>query len=143
VAATVRRTREARFTSPKPSASFAFKAQPSSNEPLVREWWRGEYLQKRENLLLVGPPGTGETHLACALGWAAGCQASGHCRRIKECPPARRGFSLPLNLVATDVSPRHSRRAIGADSRRWLRFGGSQRETGLGEFSPVGPLPFS
>jgi DNA replication protein DnaC len=27
---------------------------------------RGEYLDNRENVLLVGNPGTGKTHLACA-----------------------------------------------------------------------------
>jgi len=51
--------------------SFDFPAQPSINEPLVRELLRGEYIAKRENLLLVGNPGTGKTHLACALGFAA------------------------------------------------------------------------
>ena len=43
----------------------------SINEPLVRELLRGEYTQKRENVLLVGNPGTGKTHLATALGFAA------------------------------------------------------------------------
>ena len=37
----------------------------------MRELLRGEYLQKRENILLVGNPGTGKTHLATALGFAA------------------------------------------------------------------------
>jgi DNA replication protein DnaC len=36
---------------------------------LVRELLRGEYISKRENLLLVGSPGTGKTHLATA--WAS------------------------------------------------------------------------
>jgi DNA replication protein DnaC len=38
---------------------------------LVRELLRGEYVGKRENILLVGNPGTGKTHLATALGFAA------------------------------------------------------------------------
>jgi DNA replication protein DnaC len=37
---------------------------------------KGEYLDKRENILLVGPSGTGKSHLATALGVAA-C-AQGH-----------------------------------------------------------------
>ena len=36
-----------------------FKAQPSLNEPLVRELLRGEYIDKRENVLLIGTSGTG------------------------------------------------------------------------------------
>ena len=51
--------------------TFNFAAQVSINEPLVRELLRGEYIGKRENLLLVGNPGTGKTHLATALGFAA------------------------------------------------------------------------
>jgi DNA replication protein DnaC len=51
--------------------TFDFTAQLSINEPLVRELLRGEYMAKRENVLLVGNPGTGKTHLATALGFAA------------------------------------------------------------------------
>ena len=51
--------------------TFKFKAQPSINEPLVRELLRGEYVGKKENVLLVGNPGTGKTHIACALSFAA------------------------------------------------------------------------
>ena len=39
--------------------------------------WRlawGDYLAKRENLLLVGPSGTGKTHLATALAMVACAQ---------------------------------------------------------------------
>ena len=69
--ATDRRIKEAQFPVIKTIDSFDFKAQPSINEPLVRELLRGEYIPKKENLLLVGNPGTGKTHLACALGFAA------------------------------------------------------------------------
>ena len=41
------------------------------NKPLVLELVKGEYLERRENLLLVGPSGTGKTHLTLALGIAA------------------------------------------------------------------------
>ena len=37
------------------------------NKPLVLELARCEYVDQRENLLLVGGPGTGKTHLATAL----------------------------------------------------------------------------
>ena len=51
--------------------SFDFNARPSINEGLVRELMRGEYLGARENILLIGNPGTGKTHLATALVHAA------------------------------------------------------------------------
>jgi DNA replication protein DnaC len=38
---------------------------------LVAELMRGEYIDKRENILLVGNSGTGKTHLTTALGIAA------------------------------------------------------------------------
>ena len=69
--ATERRIKEAAFPVLKTIETFDFAAQVSINEPLVRELLRGEYISKRENLLLVGNPGTGKTHLATALGFAA------------------------------------------------------------------------
>ncbi len=47
------------------------KAQPSVNKELVRELLRGEYIDNRENVLMVGNSGTGKTHLATALAFAA------------------------------------------------------------------------
>jgi DNA replication protein DnaC len=69
--ATERRIKEAQFPVLKTIETFDFAAQPSINEALVRELLRGEYLSKKENVLLVGNPGTGKTHLATALGYAA------------------------------------------------------------------------
>jgi DNA replication protein DnaC len=69
--ATERRIKEASFPVIKTIDTFDFVARPSLNETLVRELLRGEYLDKKENILLVGNPGTGKTHLATALGFAA------------------------------------------------------------------------
>jgi len=66
-----RRLKAARFPTPKTLESFDFSARPSVNKPLVLDLIRGDYLTRRENILLVGPSGTGKTHLATALGMAA------------------------------------------------------------------------
>jgi DNA replication protein DnaC len=66
-----RRLKAARFPTPKTLDSFDFSARPSVNKPLVLDLTRGDYLTRRENILLVGPSGTGKTHLATALGMAA------------------------------------------------------------------------
>jgi DNA replication protein DnaC len=66
-----RRIRDASFPVLKTIDTFDFKAQPSINEQLVRELMRAEYIGKKENVLLIGNPGTGKTHLACALAFSA------------------------------------------------------------------------
>jgi len=68
-----RRVKAARFPVVKTLDSFDFRAQPSINQELVRELVRGEYIDRRENVLLIGTSGTGKTHLATALAFAA-CQ---------------------------------------------------------------------
>ncbi len=54
-----RRIKDAKFPVLKTIDTFDFKAQPSINEQLVRELLRGEYIDSRENVLLIGNPGTG------------------------------------------------------------------------------------
>ncbi|QDU59947.1 transposase/IS protein [Planctomycetes bacterium Pan216] len=72
--AAARRLKAARFPTTKTLEEFDFAARASLNKPLVLELLKGEYLERRENILLVGPSGTGKTHLATALGMAACAQ---------------------------------------------------------------------
>lgn len=69
-----RRIKAAGFPIIKTLDSFDFKAQPSINQQLVRELMRGEYIDRRENVLLIGNSGTGKTHLATALAYQACAQ---------------------------------------------------------------------
>lgn len=68
-----RRIRQARFSQIKSLDTFNFAAQPSLNKALVLELARGEWLERRQNCIALGPSGTGKTHVALALGLAA-CQ---------------------------------------------------------------------
>jgi DNA replication protein DnaC len=68
-----RRIRQARFPAVKSLDSFDFAAIPSLNKLLVLELARGEYLERRENVIALGNSGTGKTHVALGLGLAA-CQ---------------------------------------------------------------------
>ena len=68
--ATARRIKAAQFPVLKTLDTFDFNAQPSINRPLVLELMRGEYAERHENILLMGNPGTGKTHIATALGHA-------------------------------------------------------------------------
>ena len=69
--ASERRLKAAKFPTHKTLETFDFKSQPSVNKVLVTELMRTEYIDKRENILLIGNSGTGKTHLATALGIAA------------------------------------------------------------------------
>jgi DNA replication protein DnaC len=68
-----RRIRAARFPAVKSLDSFDFMAIPSLNKMLILELARGEYILRRENIIAMGPSGTGKSHIALALGLAA-CQ---------------------------------------------------------------------
>jgi len=69
-----RRIKSAKFPVIKTLDTFDFAAQPGINKVLVRDLIRGEYLEQHENILFLGNPGTGKTHLATALGHAACAQ---------------------------------------------------------------------
>jgi len=100
--ASERRIHQARFPVVKSLDSFQFLAVPSLNKTLVLELARCEFLDRRENILLLGNSGTGKTHIALALGLAA-CQR-GH--RVR--------FSTTAALVHELMEAR--------DEKRLLRF---------------------
>jgi DNA replication protein DnaC len=58
----------AHFPAVKELASFDFDAQPSVDPKQIRDLAAARWIANGENLLLLGPPGVGKTHLAVALG---------------------------------------------------------------------------
>ena len=65
------KTKLAHFPFFKTLDEFDFSFQPSISERQVRELASMRFLAHGENILLLGPPGVGKTHLAIALGVAA------------------------------------------------------------------------
>jgi DNA replication protein DnaC len=68
-----RRIKAAKFPVTKSLDSFDFKAIPKLNKMQVLELARCEWIERRENVIALGPSGTGKTHAALGLGLAA-CQ---------------------------------------------------------------------
>lgn len=66
-----RRLASAKFPALKTLDQYDFSLMPQLNRQLVLELAQGDYLAKRENILLAGEIGTGKTHVATALGVAA------------------------------------------------------------------------
>ena len=68
---TERRIKSARFPASKSMDDFDFLAAPSVNKKQLLELERCEWIDRRENVIFLGNPGVGKTHLAIALGLAA------------------------------------------------------------------------
>ncbi len=63
-------TKVARFPSCKDLTGFDF-ASSDINEATVRQLHRGEFIENAENVVLIGGPGTGKSHVATAIGMQA------------------------------------------------------------------------
>jgi len=69
----------ARFPAHRDLAGFTF-TDSAVNEALVRSLHRCAFLDEAENIVLIGGPGTGKTHLATAIGQPTGPCRSHHFR---------------------------------------------------------------
>jgi DNA replication protein DnaC len=65
------RIKKARFPFLKTLEEFDFSFQPQLDEKLLRELANLGFLTTAHNILFIGPPGVGKTHLAVALGLKA------------------------------------------------------------------------
>ena len=97
-----RRIKAAKFPATKSLDSFDFKAIPKLNKMQVLELARCEWIDRRENVIALGPSGTGKTHVTLGLGLAA-CQ---------------KGMSVAFTTAATLVNEMLEAR----DERRLLRL---------------------
>lgn len=64
---------KARFPSLKTLETFNFAFQPSLDERKIKELAQLGFISKQENIIFIGPPGVGKTHLAIGIGIRA-CQ---------------------------------------------------------------------
>lgn len=96
------RLRRAAFRSAKTLEQFDFDCLPQLNRALVHELATGRYLDERAPVLIVGPCGTGKSHLA---------QALGHCA-------VRQGVDVLFTTCTQLTVMLNAARATGAYERR-------------------------
>ena len=65
------RTAMARFPLVKPLETFDFAYQPSIDRKQLQQLATCHYLEHGDNVIVLGPPGVGKTHLAVSLGLKA------------------------------------------------------------------------
>jgi DNA replication protein DnaC len=68
---TLSRIRLAHFPFTKSLADFDFSFQPSIDQKKLKELAKLRFIDQGENVIFLGPPGVGKTHLAVALGMKA------------------------------------------------------------------------
>src|SRR5207248_6367614 len=61
------RIKAARFPARKTLEEFDFTFQRSVRKQVVEHLGQLDFLHAKENVILLGPPGTGKTHLAIAI----------------------------------------------------------------------------
>ncbi|MFM7531725.1 MAG: ATP-binding protein, partial [Rubrivivax sp.] len=96
------RLRRAQLRTTKTLDQFDFDRLPQLNRALVHDLATGRYLHEKAPVLIVGPCGTGKSHLA---------QALGHCA-------VRQGVDVIFTTCATLTHSLNAARATGAYERR-------------------------
>jgi DNA replication protein DnaC len=96
------RLRRAAFRTNKTLDQFEFDRLPQLNRALVHDLASGRYLSERVPVLIVGPCGTGKSHLAQALGHSA----------------VRQGVDVAFCTCAQLVATLNAARATGSYERR-------------------------
>ena len=92
-----RRIKAAKFPAVKSLDSFDFKAIPSLNKMQVLELARCEWIERRENVIALGPSGTGKTQKGLAVGFTT---AAALVHELMEARDGRRPLRLQKQLVS-------------------------------------------
>ena len=103
-----RASNQARFPARKTLEEFDFSFQRSVKKTLIQHLGQLDFLHAKDSIVLLGPPGTGKTHLAIALAIRA-CLA-GHRVALRHRHPMGR----PARRRPTRRTPRRRARRAGS-----------------------------
>jgi len=104
------RIRHAAFPAHKTLEDFDFTAQPSAERPLLLHLAQLAWIHEHANVCLIGPPGTGKTHLAIALA-------------IKACQAGHRVAFATAQQWVTRLEAAQDRNNLDDELRRLERYG--------------------
>jgi DNA replication protein DnaC len=104
------RIRHAGFPAHKTLEDFDFTAQPSAERPLLLHLAQLAWIHEHANVCLIGPPGTGKTHLAIALA-------------IKACQAGHRVAFATAQQWVTRLEAAQDRNNLDDELRRLERYG--------------------
>lgn len=97
------RLRRARFRSSKTLEQFDFDFNPGVNRALIQDLATGRFIEEKVAVLIAGPCGTGQSHLAQALGHGA----------------IQQGYEVLFTTQSQRLGSLHAARATGGDERRF------------------------
>jgi len=103
--AVIRRIKEAHFPAVKTLEEFDFPAAPHIPVAQIKKLSEGEYMERKEPVVLIGETGTGQSHLAVAA-----------CRQRK-----RVRFTTAAELV-TEMIEAQSQLQLTRVRNRWMRY---------------------
>src|ERR1700759_4269498 len=129
------RIRSARFPARKTLEEFDFTFQRSVKKIVIEHLGQLDFLHAKENVIMLGPPGTGKTHLAIALGiraclagqrvifktateWVAVLAEQQRQDRLEDEPKRNKGSPPPLRPRQPDRHQQQTVRRLGRDLRR-------------------------
>lgn len=100
--------RRANFRNQKTLEEFDFSFNPTINQALILELASCRFIQEKVCVFIVGPCGTGKSHIA---------QALGHCA-------VRSGYNVLFTTQSKMLSQLHAARATNAFDRQFAKFAG-------------------
>lgn len=104
-----RRLKQASFPVQKTLDTYDFSLMPSLNRNRFITLAKGEFVEKRENLIFLGNSGTGKTHLSLALG-------------IEMVQIGYKVKFITASQLVEELLMANEEHKLGAFEKKWLKF---------------------